>query len=161
MNKDSNRKGFAKAILRAGLVAGILDGIAATVQTALLGSANPLRVFNYVASGVFGDAALSGGASMTLLGILFHLAIATIWATTYFFIYPLIQKFSRRWLISGFVYGVFVWTCMNLIVVPLSNTPPLTFTIHGVVVGMLIIITFVGLPIAYLANDFFSKNHRL
>lgn len=157
MNKNVNKKGFAAAILQAGLTAGILDGIAATVQTAFSGSDNPIRVFNYVASGVFGDAALSGGVSMTLLGILFHLVIATIWAAIYFLICPIIQKLSRQWLIPGLVYGAFVWACMNLIVVPLSNIPPRTFSVSGIVTGMLIIIIFVGLPIAYLSNEFFSK----
>lgn len=158
--KSANRKDLLTEILLAGLFAGVLDGIAATIQTAFLGSSNPIRVFNYVASGVFGDAALSGGGSMTLLGILFHLAIATTWAAIYFFIYPVIQKFSRQWILSGLVYGAFVWACMNLIVVPLSNIPPRTFTVSGVTVGMLIIIVFVGMPIAYLANRFYSQNNK-
>lgn len=156
-NRSSARKSLTGAILQAGFSAGILDGIAATVQTAFLGSSNPIRVFNYVASGVFGDAALTGGNIMTFLGILFHLTIATIWAAIYFFIYPAVQKISLNWFISGFIYGTSVWVCMNLIVLPLSNTPPGTFTVSGVIVGMLIIVICVGIPIAYFAKKFFTE----
>lgn len=157
--EDFFKKSSLKAILLAGLLAGISDGIAATIQYALSGAESPIRIFNFVASGVFGEAALSGGGIMTLSGIVFHLLIATIWAAIYFIIYPVVRKVSRNWLATGLIYGTIVWTCMNLIVLPLSNTPPRTLTVDGIIAGMLIIMIFVGLPIAYFANKFFSKKN--
>ena len=50
-----------RTILSAGLLAGFLDGIAASAQVYLMRGMNPVNVFQYVASGALGRSAFDGG----------------------------------------------------------------------------------------------------
>jgi len=47
-----------RSVLIAGLIAGTMDATGATVAYLLRGGENPIRIWNYVASGVFGSAAI-------------------------------------------------------------------------------------------------------
>ena len=62
-----------KAILKTGLIAGTLDILAAIV---ILAKMNAVGVLQYVASGVFGKEAFSGGTTMAIAGLIFHYIIA-------------------------------------------------------------------------------------
>src|SRR5688572_11449150 len=89
----SNKKIAWKPILLAGLVAGVLDGLAAVISTYLANGRGPEVVFKFVASGVFGSkAAFAGGTEMVMAGLIFHMLIATIWAVIFYFLYPLIRS---------------------------------------------------------------------
>jgi len=85
-------KSKIQTILLAGLVAGLLDGIAAVV---FLGKMNYSGVFKFVASGLFGKNAFAGGAEMVIYGIIIHLLIAMAFA---FFIILFFRKlvFSQK-----------------------------------------------------------------
>ncbi len=146
---------MTKRILITGLVAGTFDGLAAIIHLSILGK-DPIRVFNFIASGVFGKAAYTDGLSMILAGIALHYIIATIWTFIYFMIYPKI-KAPGSWVVSGLIYGVVVWAGMNLIVLPLSNIPPLPFTVTKAVIAALILMLCIGLPISFSASKYFSK----
>lgn len=137
-----------KAIPLTALLAGTLDGLAASIHYILNDGSNPLNVFRFVASGVFGNTALTGELGMALLGILFHYIIASIWVCLFFWLYPRVKPIWANKYISGIVYGIIVWLLMNLIVVPLSNTPPLSSSLLQYFIGMLIIIIAIGLPIS-------------
>ena len=50
-----------RTILSAGLLAGFLDGIAASAQAYLMRGMNPVNVFQYVAGGALGRSAFDGG----------------------------------------------------------------------------------------------------
>jgi hypothetical protein len=154
--KIQGGKNAAEVIITAGLVAGILDGSAATVQTFIMSGKGIGRVFPYVASGVFGTEALTGGANMIIAGILFHLMIAMTWAIVFFFLYPYVSKVIKNWIVLGLVYGIFVWSMMNLVVVPLSNTPKFPFNPSRALIAASILVAFIGLPISF----FISKYYR-
>lgn len=143
-----------KTILIAGLVAGILDGLAAAISFIITSNGkNPIAVYKFVASGVFGKSALHGGWEIGMLGILFHLVIAMIFAVLFYFLYRNIHWIKRNILISGILYGIVVWIIMNKIVVPLSNTPPLPPPpIHRIMISMLILVFCIGLPIALIVQ---------
>ena len=143
-----------QVIILTGLVAGVLDALGAIITFLIRGGKNPVKIFNFIASGVLGDAGLKGGNGMAMAGLLFHLIIATIWTLLFFLVYPKIK--SINWVTSGIAYGVVVWLGMNLIVVPLSRTPPLPFTFSGIVVGIIVLILCIGLPIAYSARKYFK-----
>ena len=136
------------AILYTGLLAGTLDALAAILQHFVKGGSNPQMIFKFIASGVFGKSAFSGRLEMVLFGVLFHYIIATIWTALFFMIYPKI-KIRTSWLVAGLVYGIIVWCGMNLVVLPLSNTPPLNREWMQSLVGMLILIVAIGWPIAW------------
>jgi len=133
----------------AGVIAGALDGTAAVV---FLGKMNAAAVFKFVASGVFGKAAFSGGTGIVVWGVVFHFFIALCWAAAYFCAYPRLPFLQKNKWVSGVLYGVFVWLFMNLLVVPLSQAPQGNFTLESVSKNMVILIFCIGLPIAWMAE---------
>jgi hypothetical protein len=157
LNPPGNRVP-AQIILLAGLLVGTLDIAAASLDYFIATGKNPLAILNYVASGVFGKVAFSGGAGMALLGLLFHYLIAFSFTIFFFWLYPLIGFFSRNRVITGVVYGIFTWLIMNLVVVQLSNTPHPPISAMQplkVIKSMLILIFMIGLPLSFIAYKYF------
>lgn len=150
--------GAAKPILLAGLIAGTLDLLAACISTWLRSGVGPIRVSQFIASGVLGQAAFTGGAGAAVLGVACHFLIAT-GAAAVFYAASRKLRFLFEWPIPmGLLYGVAVYLFMNFIVVPLSRvTPPRAAPpLSARAIQMLIIMFCVGLPIA-LAVRRFSK----
>ena len=87
---------------------------------------------------------------MASWGILFHMLIATAFATLFFFLLPVFRKLSGNKIVVGIVYGLLVWAIMNLLVVPLTRAPKLPFQIKSVIIGIVILITMVGIPISLI-----------
>jgi len=142
-----------KHIVYAGLIAGTLDAVAAIIVY----QANPLRMFQFIASGAFGNEAMEGGGAMVAAGIIFHYFIATFWALCLFLLYPrMIQRLKNKW-ITGILYGVIVWSLMNLVVLPLSQIKTSPFVFTRALVGITIIIVAVGIPLGLLADRHFRK----
>lgn len=138
-------------ILNAGLIAGSFDIVAAFIYYTLKTGKNPLLVLNFVASGVVGKEAAYAPANtflMQVLGLLLHFLIATIFAAIFYYAWPFFRRISKRWIATGLLYGILVWLTMNLVVVPLSNTPAGKHTTSGVLINMLILMVCIGLPIA-------------
>lgn len=146
-----NRSLFVLVICSA-LLVGTLDILAASIQFYLNTGNGPAPVLKFIASGVFGPEAFSGGKSMVFYGLLFHYLIA-FGFTLFFFIlsiaFPSILKFK---VITGILYGVFVWMVMNLLVLPFSNTPKSEFNWISAGIGILILIVCVGLPLSFIAS---------
>jgi hypothetical protein len=111
-------------ILRAGLLAGTLDILAAIL---ILAKGNAVGTLKFIASGVFGKSAFSGGYDMVALGAFFHYFIATSFAAGYFLAWPRLAFLQKNLWLSGVLYGVFVWVVMNLLVVPMSQAPQSPF----------------------------------
>jgi len=155
------RKSAVKTVLIAGLVAGVLDGLAAVIQTYIAVGRGPQVVFKFIASGVFGREAFAGGTIMVFWGVIFHMMIATGWALLLFLIYPkLIILLKNKYLI-GIFYGAFVWVMMNLVIVPLSNTPQLSFDIVKALFAIAILIVCVGIPAAMIVHRHYHKTARM
>jgi hypothetical protein len=147
-------------IFKAGIVAGIMDGVGASVMYYIRTGNGPEGVFRYVASGALGDVALTGSASIALVGVLFHLIIAFTWAVIYVSFYPQIRKVVSNWVVSGILYAIFVWAVMNLVVIPLSRTPDTPVTLMGAVRGASVLILCIGLPIAGITHYHDRKMHE-
>ena len=141
-------------ILLAGLVAGILDGSAASIQFMInSGGKSPAIVFKYISSALLGKEALAGGTGMVILGILLHMLIATIFAAIFFILYRNINWISKNIFVSGIIYGVLVWIAMNRVVVPLSRIPrPKSFDLTKAITAALILIFCIGIPIALIVH---------
>lgn len=147
-----------QSVFKAGLLAGTLDISAACINAYTKTGTTPDRVIRFVASGVFGSSAFSGGNSMIFFGLLFHFIIAFSVAAAYFFIYPRLKdRLTNRWFNSVLI-GVTTWCVTELIIVPASNAPSFPFTLTRVVVGMSILIVCIGVPIAFIAQRHFSRN---
>ena len=154
MNKHKSYAAIV-TIVKAGLLAGTLDITCALVQYYLQTGNNPEVVLKFIASGVFGPAALKGDIPFALYGLLFHYLIAFTWTIFFFLIYPKIPVLSRNRILSGCGYGFFVWVVMTRIVVPLSNTPKIPFNLGRAVIAVLILMFAIGMPISFLINKYY------
>jgi len=153
----SKKNSPLRTILFAGLTAGVLDILAAFISAYIVNGVTPDRVLRFVASGIFGREALSGGTGMALWGLLFHFMIATIFAAFFYLVYPMLKVNAKNVVLVGLIYGIFVWLVMNQLVVELSNTPSQPFKLAGALRGTIILMLFVGLPIALIVHKYRKK----
>lgn len=146
-----------------GLLVGTLDILSAFADVYINTGKNPLIVLNYIATGAFGktDFAASNGGALT--GLLFHYIIAFAFTCLFFWLYNKINLRGKNWVLTGIVYGLFIWAVMNLIVVPLSNAshkPLSAMEFKKALKAALILICMIGLPLSFIANHFSKTNNR-
>lgn len=154
ITSDTNKKLLA-TIFWTGLMVGTFDIFAAFMQYYLSFHRNPLRVLLFIASGVFGKNAYSGGNIMYFAGALFHYVFAYAFTFLFFFIYPLSSVLSYNRIITGILYGVFAWLVMNLLVVPISKTAAIPFQWPKALLAMAILVVAIGLPLSFLAHRYY------
>jgi hypothetical protein len=146
------------SIGKAALLAGTLDILAAFVFVFIkTGKPHIFDILKFIASGVFGKAASTGGVAVILAGLLFHFFIATLFTVFFFWIFPKIKISSKNRLVTGIIYGVFVWSIMNLIVVPLSNVAPRPFSLTNALINIGILMICIGIPLSFLAGSYYKK----
>jgi hypothetical protein len=171
-------KSPASTILLAGLIAGTLDACGAMTHYMINShGGNPLLIWRSVAGGAFGDTARSGTLfPWAVVGILFHFLIVFLFTIFFFFIYPRIKAIQKNLIVTGLLYGIFVWIVMNLIVLPFSNirsqgklwtfvntNGKLHAVFHGpsntkqMIIGILIIMFCVGLPISLIIGKYYAR----
>jgi hypothetical protein len=119
---------------------------------------SPLIIFRFIASGVFGKAAFSGGNGMVWWGVLFHYTIAITFSAILFILYPRIKKIIRNPYLIALSYGILVWLLMNLAVLPLSQVPKFPFSAYGVSTGLLALIICIGLPVSLAADRYYRQS---
>src|SRR5215216_5727491 len=138
-----------------GLIAGTLDICAAFLTAWLRRGVRPAALLRFVASGLLGPAAFTGGAKTAALGLALHFLIANVATAVFYFA-------SRKWLFLierpvhfGLLYGVAVYLFMNFVVLPLSAVPQrATPTLTSRTIQLLIIMFCIGLPIAAVVRRF-------
>jgi hypothetical protein len=106
----------SRAILAGGFIAGTIDIFAAS----LISRFDPLLILRFVAGGVLGPAALQGGISASVLGLILQWAMSLLIAAIF-----VLAALRLRWLttlpiVAGLAYGVVIYFVMNYVVVPLS-----------------------------------------
>jgi hypothetical protein len=146
-----NRPRAIDTILIGGGTAGVLDIADAFIVTAIRGG-SPIRVLQFIASGVLGSGAFQGGLTTAALGLLFHFAIAFAAAATYFAAALWIPALTRRPIVCGVLFGVAVYVFMNAVVLPLAGFNVAFPTWPNLANGLAIHAFGVGLPIALLAS---------
>ena len=137
-----------------GLIAGTLDICAAFLYAWLRAGVGPIRVLHAVASGLLGAEAFQGGGKTAVLGLALHFLIATIWTVVFYFASRQLLFLVERPVMFGLLYGVVVYLFMNFVVLPLSNVAGRPSPISARLINMLIIMLFVGLPIALIVRRF-------
>jgi hypothetical protein len=147
-------------ILYGALVVGVLDFLDATIFFGLRGSST-MAIFQFIASGLLGRAAFSGGYKTFLLGVLLHFINAFIFATIYYIASRGLATLIRHPFIWGPLYGIVVHFVMTFVVTPLSAAParkayPIAVMLNGVIGHALL----VGLPIALLARRSAKRQNR-
>lgn len=151
-------KSLFKTILWAGFLTGLLDILAAMSMYYISFHKSPLNIFLFIASGIFGKNAFSGHWSMIIFGILFHFLIAYIVAVLFFLIYPSMKLLFKNRVVTAIISGVFIWLVMNIVILPLSKAPQLPLDSSAVLKGVLTLIIAVGLPLSFIAYNFYYRN---
>ena len=107
----------------------------------------------YVASGVMGDAAFTGGLATALLGVIIEFVMTIIIAGVFILSADRIPLLRRHVIIGSLLYGFGVFIVMNFIVLPLSAAPtlpapPMWLFIETILEHVLLI----GLPLGLLVR---------
>ena len=145
-----------KTILFAWLTAGCLDLLAAiTVYSLIMKRVTTVRLLQGIARGALGNSALEGGVATALAGVGFHFVIAFCFTIFYFFIFPYIPFLKKQRIISGFLYGIFVWCVMNLAVLPLLNIANIPTKWDSIIRGAVILMFCIGLPISLIVSRYY------
>ncbi len=134
-------------IIKATIIAGVLDATAGVVVYWIFKGLNPLQVLQYIASGIFGPSVINSSFIYVVIGLLLHFIIAFAFTFAYYLAFPFIKSFAKNTYVNGLLYGAFIWLIMNYLVLPNANIPhaPKDF------VSVLELIwhsALVGLPIA-------------
>ncbi len=145
-----------KIILKTTLIVGTLDIIAACLQAYIKSGVTPDRVLAYIASGVFGKAAFSGGLPMQIMGLLFHFLIALACTACFFWLYLVIPILHKSLLINSLIIALVAWTVTTRFIMPLTpiRQPPFDFV--NALQAVAILFFCIGLPIAYFARQYFE-----
>lgn len=153
----TKRPSIIAAILLTWLMAGTFDGIAAILWSAYYTHTISLELFRGIASGVFGEAAITGGRIMIVWGILLHYFIALCFTVAWFLSYPLFNSILRYKVVIAIFYGVTTWAIMQFIVQPLSNIAKHPLLLTSAITGCIILIFTVGFTIALMAHAYYYK----
>ena len=141
-------------ILLGGLVAGTLDICAAFLTAWLRRGVTPGTVLRFVASGLLGPAAFTGGSKTAAIGLALHFLIATGATIVFYLASRKLRFLVERPVHFGLLYGVAVYLFMNFVVLPLSLVPRGPMTVSGFIIGLLTIMFCVGLPIALIVRRY-------
>jgi uncharacterized membrane protein YagU involved in acid resistance len=147
----------SETIFLAGLVSGVLDGIAASVVFNIKLGLNPGQVMQYIASAVYGSDAFKGGIYTIIIGILLHFIIAFIAAAIFLYAYPKIKILRRDIIITGLVFGLGIWLFMNFLIIPLTKIQPAPFDVMAALISASWHMVLVGLPIALIVKKSFNR----
>jgi uncharacterized membrane protein YagU involved in acid resistance len=146
------KRSLLLTILWAGFVVGYLDITAAIFDFMWRNQqSSPVVIFKYISSAAFGKEKAFSDPSMVMFGILFHFLIAYCFTILFMLIYPSLPFLSKNRLLTGVLYGIFVWSLMNLVIVPLSSIGRFPEWNIRAVVQALILIGAIGVPLSYIA----------
>lgn len=118
------------SLLRLSVIGGLIIGTADVIiyhwfVTSVLGGIPLISVYQYIASGALGESAFAGGIATALLGVLFHFLFSIVIASVFILSADRIPLLRRYVIPGSLLFGFGVFIVMNMIVTPLSATPPL------------------------------------
>jgi hypothetical protein len=145
-----------KTILLAGLLVGTLDISGAFINYYIQTGNNPVRVLKYIASAFFGKQAYDYSPAMPAIGLFMHYLIAMTWTILFFLVYPRLKFLSLNRLVTGILYGLFIWLVMSRLLVPLTRAATGAFTWKSFAIGASILIVAIGLPLSFIAYRFYQ-----
>lgn len=142
------------AVLSAGLICGVLDGLSAIVVSGLFFGIKPMRVFQGIASGLLGRSAFQGSTSSALMGVALHFLVALGAATVYYAASRWLPFLLERALVSGVAFGVVVHLFMTFVVIPLSAIGSRPFVLRSFVIFLIVSMIVVGPSISLTERSF-------
>jgi hypothetical protein len=146
-----------KQIFKITALAGSLDIIAAFIQAYITNRVPADIVLKYIASGIFGNEAFSGGYEFAILGLLIHFLIVFSITLVYFFAYPKLKLLRQHILLSAFIITVIAWAVTTRIIIPFSKIQTSPFHFKKAIISLSILYFCIGLPIAFFARRLYNK----
>jgi hypothetical protein len=146
------------SLLRLSVIGGLIIGTADVIiyhwfVQSVLGGVPLITLYQYIASGALGESAFAGGIATALLGALFHFLISIVIAGVFILSADRISLLRRYVIPGSLLYGFGVFFVMNMIVTPLSATPPIPSpTTPQLIVAILDHIVVFGLLLGILVK---------
>lgn len=154
-----------KTILLAGFIAGTLDILAAiTVYAFIMHRTTAKNLLQGIARsviGVFGERPTGDSLTLTLAGLGFHFMIAFSFAIFYFLVFPYLPSLKKKRILSGLLYGIFVWCVMNLAMLPLFHIANIPHKWDNILRGMIILMLCIGLPVSLIVSRYYNSKNQL
>lgn len=148
---------MTKELLKVTAIAGTLDIIAACVQAYLTSKTSPAIILQYIASGLLGKPAFSGGSGIQLLGLFIHYFIALSCVLIYYLLYPKLKMNKINWILNAILIALVAWIVTTFILVPLSQIPFKPPHFLKSVIAISILFFSIGIPISFFAKKFYGK----
>lgn len=155
----AHSKNLLKSIAVTTLIAGTFDISVAFLNAYASAKVLPEIVLQYIASGVFGKAAFSGGLAMAAMGLLFHFIIAFASVVAFYLAYPQIALLRKSVLLNAVLIALIAWLITTQFIIPLSQITQPPFDWHKALLAIAILIVFLGTPIALRTRNFYRKNN--
>jgi hypothetical protein len=152
------------SLLRLSVIGGLIIGTADVIiyhwfVQSVLGGVPLITLYQYIASGALGESAFAGGIATALLGALFHFLISIVIAGVFILSADRISLLRRYVIPGSLLYGFGVFIVMNMIVTPLSATPPIPSpTTPQLIVAILDHIVVFGLLLGILVQRNVNAN---
>ena len=154
-----------RPILAAALIAGAADLVYASIHIGGYYHMSPMQIFQSIARGLQGPAAMDGGWGSAALGVALEFLLTSIMAGIYMFAATRIADLRKYWWLLGPCYGIVVMVVMYTVVLPLSAAhgsgalpdgprgPDGRITDHQMLYGTILVHMFIiGLVIAACAR---------
>ncbi|MCI0394925.1 MAG: hypothetical protein L0332_24825 [Chloroflexi bacterium] len=149
----TNRTSLLRSIALGGMFIFISQFIHQWIVITLIQKTPFILVWQYIASGALGNAAFEGGIATALLGVFFHLIISFVIAGVFILGAGRIPLLRRYAFVGALLYGFGVFVVMNMIVTPLSATPPLPApTTPWLIEAIIEHVLAIGLPLGILVR---------
>jgi hypothetical protein len=142
------------SIVSRGALAGVAGGILIDAYlwlTTLLPVHVPITtMWQFIASTAFGKGALAQ-PEFAWVGLAMHLLVSIGWGIGFAYIAAGNRAIARRWIVSGIVYGIVVYTIMSIILLADNNFtyPPTATAFVNAVAAHAV---FFGLPVAFVVE---------
>jgi hypothetical protein len=127
-----------------GILAGAIDLTYACTYHGLVSGVPPVRIFQAIASGLFGNDSFQMGYTSAAAGVVAHFVILIV-AAAMFYAASRRRAFLRdHAYLAGMAFGVAIYCTMNYVVLPLSAAPHFKsttvdafsdFTVHVLLLG--------------------------
>ena len=151
------RNSVSRSIALGGLFIFLTQFIHQWIVITLIQKTPFILVWQYIASGALGNAAFEGGMATALLGVFFHLIISFVIAGVFILSADRIPLLRRYAIAGSLLYGFGVFIVMNMIITPLSATPPvpaptLPWLIEAIIEHILLVGLSLGIIVRRNAN---------
>ena len=160
-NNNAKNGAFpVSTVIKAGLIAGTLDICSAFLYSYIKRGTSPTTVLQYLAKFVFGKETITDTTLQSITGLLIHFLIAMGWTILFFILYPRLNFMRINKILTGIVYGLFVWTIMNVVLLPLWSGKAFVFNPESSTINAIILILAIGMPLSFIASQYYSKQQN-